>query len=715
MKLVLAINYTQDFVKLSLFNSKDLSLVKSVFSRIPLGLGTERKRIHLAKLIEYLESASKTDFIDELSPNGLISFGNNLSKVSVSGNNVPTFVRELSNSKGGEEKISLLKRRLIINWNLASISFIYGSKKEGGIEHFDLNYNSLVKVPGMIRLFRAYGFDKNDFANFLEAFPLIHKENRLFEFLFFGLLMEEVANRMKRKDKNWFQDIHEIILSGEYVSFHDDLSYLISLVGNSLGLVGIYEVITDKYNFFNSEDINLLKKTGEIANYLYVPTKLRSLEHNLVGDRGKARQKVLLEDEKIRLIEILNRDSLEVMGENKKSIQKVHLKGNLLLIDTRDFDTFHLIPLLERKRVRLEDIFEDWERGLKSIETKSGGGSQLKEVADVVNTDFQRMRFKKNLSFLEPINKETNVKASKGVYLKRGESFGKSQKVLKRKLLDMGGVLKARDEFVNLTNVLEGQNVRKGEVLAKRDVLFGIGRYTLRSPESGKVDLKNLDNGLIGLTVTKENMDAISRVEGTVQRVIPNKGMDMKVQALEVSLLKTTGKDAVGELALDFKKQIDDKILFIKNHIVSISELRKLLQLGIAGIIFESMDYANWLTLRAFLTESKLDVAVGVLIGFGKVEMPEELRRKLISLEKHTIEIDVKKRVMRIFVGGGEKFVIQDQEDLTVKKFESRDAVVSRGMSSWGMNGEIVSILEDSALVQFGKRDVQLTSLYNLE
>ncbi|HEB13714.1 MAG TPA: hypothetical protein ENI13_01905 [candidate division CPR3 bacterium] len=711
----MAINYTQDFVKLSLFNSKDLSLVKSVFSRIPLGLGTERKRIHLAKLIEYLESASKTDFIDELSPNGLISFGNNLSKVSVSGNNVPTFVRELSNSKGGEEKISLLKRRLIINWNLASISFIYGSKKEGGIEHFDLNYNSLVKVPGMIRLFRAYGFDKNDFANFLEAFPLIHKENRLFEFLFFGLLMEEVANRMKRKDKNWFQDIHEIILSGEYVSFHDDLSYLISLVGNSLGLVGIYEVITDKYNFFNSEDINLLKKTGEIANYLYVPTKLRSLEHNLVGDRGKARQKVLLEDEKIRLIEILNRDSLEVMGENKKSIQKVHLKGNLLLIDTRDFDTFHLIPLLERKRVRLEDIFEDWERGLKSIETKSGGGSQLKEVADVVNTDFQRMRFKKNLSFLEPINKETNVKASKGVYLKRGESFGKSQKVLKRKLLDMGGVLKARDEFVNLTNVLEGQNVRKGEVLAKRDVLFGIGRYTLRSPESGKVDLKNLDNGLIGLTVTKENMDAISRVEGTVQRVIPNKGMDMKVQALEVSLLKTTGKDAVGELALDFKKQIDDKILFIKNHIVSISELRKLLQLGIAGIIFESMDYANWLTLRAFLTESKLDVAVGVLIGFGKVEMPEELRRKLISLEKHTIEIDVKKRVMRIFVGGGEKFVIQDQEDLTVKKFESRDAVVSRGMSSWGMNGEIVSILEDSALVQFGKRDVQLTSLYNLE
>ncbi len=693
---------------LTLFSLKDFNPIYSVISRSPfLNEALQAKEALYYSLME-LEKASKVSFMERKSNTKEIYFKDSVEKLTLSGNFIPGSIKDLSFPAVKIEDIGavLTEDRLIINWNLDKIDLIYGGEK-GFIETLELNFEELSKIKGVKKFFQLYQIDEHKFLNFSKAFPLTSRQNYYIESLLYGLILEKLVSRIDTKNKKWRNVISEIILTGEFPFIWQNYTFLISLLGSALGLSQRYEFILDEFNYFNSENLDLIEETAEIVSYIYIPKELRNFKHVLISDEN-ALSDLIIEDNKIRVIEIFDKEFLEVSGIGKSNRTKIDLRGNLLFLDTRDIDYVELINVAASSPERLINQYKDWERGMDV--------KYPTEERKLIDMNLPGFVYESNAIFSHKINSYFDLSVFKGDVIKKGEELGTFKKKSEKVILDLSSPFDIFEDFNEYLTVVEGQLVNRGQEIAVQQNFIGKKTKTILSPSHGKIILKNIENGIVEIDSLLRDLKEVSKISGKISNIIPGKEILIEARAYNVSLFETVGKNVEGEIIFDFEKNdLNGKILFFEENTLSLYNLRKLLQIGLKGIIFESINLENFKKLNDYLLKTELDFAIAVLAGFGELKIRPEMKKKMALFESHPAILDAEDHLLKIYFSGEEKFPTKKEIEIEVGEFRIKQSVVARDFKNWGAHGKILSIEKDDALVQLDEGKVELISLYNLD
>lgn len=690
-----------------MLSMKDFEPVFSTVSRIPFLADDSQSGEIMYFMIRSLEEASKVNILSKKSNPKTICFNKDVECVTLSGKFVPGVIQDLCTSVQEAELESILtESRLIINWDVDRIDIILGGEK-GFVESIEMTYQSLSKFTKIKGFLDFYGIDEVKLLNFQKAFPVASYSNYQVETLLYGLIFEVLTERIDEKEVNWRKAVSDIILTGEFPFVWGNYIYLVSLLGSALGLSKRYEFIIDIFNYFNSESLEYIEETAEAASYIFIPTELQDYKHSLIPIEGVPSD-LVIEKNKIRVIEIYDKEYLEVSSIKNDEKARIDLRGNLLFVDTREIEYSDLLGVAQSSKDQLIDQFNDWERGMK-VEKQD-------ERRKVVDLDISNILYSGKSIFEQKTNKSFTLSVPQKSEVKKGQKIGIYKNKIERQVLDLVSPLDIFEDFHEHVVVIDGQLVEKGQLLAEKEGFFGNKERQLKSPNYGKVLLGNVENGFIELDVLTKNVEGTAEVSGTILKVVPGKGVLYETGEFRTNLFDTVGKSVEGELVFDYEeKDLTNKILFFEEDELSLYNLRQLLQLGLKGIVFESIHYKNIGKLEDFLVKTNLDFAIGVLMGYGKFRMGKDFKKRISRFEGHVARLDVEEKAVKIYFGGENKFSIKGVSLSQTSSFRANKEVVVRSLSSWGKIGKILSIKDRDVLVEFGDGKVELVSLYNLD
>ena len=698
MSLLLHVNYGSQFLILSLFGSKDFELISSVSARYPY-LPSLKEREIFFDLLKTLERKSKHKvLLDQASPSEL-NLKKIVEEVVISGKFIPDFVSELAYSRKKDDVNKYItSERLIINWDFEKIDFIFGGK-DTFVQTFEINWGEISNLKNIEKLLRLFDLHEDKFENFKRSFPAVDEENPFYE-IFYGLILENLTTRLDRQNK-WRDSVNEIVLTGDVISLWRNLDRLVALVASSIAYTGRCSFIIDSYNLFNSERIKLIEQTGEIADYFFVPEKLRHLKHSLIST-DDIETPLVIEVNKVRTIGTEEKEFLKV--ERNKKETKIPLNGNFIIIDTRDFD---YMELLSASTSIVMNTYKSWRRGM---------GLARKHHRVSAGLKFSPFIYNPRDLFRIPISKDFNSSVEKGNSIKRGEKLGEFSKTYETYLFDLASNFDVFEKFRKYVRVINDQLVDKGQVIAERDGGIGSKGLEMISPVHGKVSLTNLDNGIVRIDSLTKNKVISSPVSGEVSAVIPGSEMVITAGSVEFPVFELAGKDTAGEVIFDIEtKNAEGKILFIDEKKISLFNLRKLLQVGTKGIIFESIEKQSWDKIRNFLLETELDFTICILAGFGEATVSEENLKRLKKFEWSFAKFSYDKKTIKFFLESQDKFALKQTDRPQASEFAARMEVRLRDLENWGEIGKIIGIQDDFALVELTGGRVELISLDNLE
>jgi hypothetical protein len=706
MDRLLNINYGNNFLALDLFSNDSYDHISSIIARTPLSLSSLDQNKLILNFLKHFQSLTKEKILDEKATEDLIVFSENIEKVVLSGVKIPEVVDFLDvNLKNEGPEVLVGSKRLIINWGFKRIDFIYGTDSA---VTYPLSYENITRNPAVLRLLNYLRINQGIYEDFEKALPLFLNQDFYLAHIFYGLIIEDIVKLVKRENPGWDNDLNEIILTGEFVSARRDSHELIEIVGSAAGLIGIFEFYLDRFNFFNSTDISVFKETAEIFNYLFVPNSLRKFSHTFIADQAKSRQEVVLDDSRIRLVETSSVDSLEVIVEKHAFKKDVEIKGNYTFIDTRDFDYADLLKEAIKNNAKLTRLLEDWQRGYKGVVKDD------KEI-EISNITFPKFFHTSKGLYRKAIGGELNIQAGVDSLVDANSAIGIYRKKKETFALDMISALGIFDDFYKYVEVIEGQHVNAGDLLAVKKSMLGVNKGQLTSPVAGTVRLSNLEYGFIDIDYEMNDVVEPSLVKGRVSKVIPGKYVEIESSAFRTRPFDVSGLSTHGEFVVDFEgKDLAGKIIFVGSTDFDLVNVRKLIQLGVKGIVFDSLIYEKWHILKDFVNGSHVNLGIAIFQGFNLFREDQALMKILKSLEGSFVSLDPENNIINFFIKVEEKFKLERFEKLYAEKFKVKDIVTLRDYRNWGRKAEIVDIIKDSALVRIDDQ-VQNISLYNME
>lgn len=186
----------------------------------------------------------------------------------------------------------------------------------------------------------------------------------------------------------------------------------------------------------------------------------------------------------------------------------------------------------------------------------------------------------------------------------------------------------------------EGDQVSKGETLARSKGFWGLFRSNLASPISGTVESVSEVSGLIVLRAPSVPVEINAYVDGIVEDILPEEGVIIRTSAAYIQGIFGIGGETAGEICIftedpDEELQIDrlseaykGKIL-VGGALVTADFLRKAVQYGVKAVVtggISDADLADFLgyDLGVAITGSE-DKGITLIVteGFGKIAMAE--------------------------------------------------------------------------------------------
>lgn len=186
----------------------------------------------------------------------------------------------------------------------------------------------------------------------------------------------------------------------------------------------------------------------------------------------------------------------------------------------------------------------------------------------------------------------------------------------------------------------EGDQVSKGETLARSKGFWGLFRSNLASPISGTVESVSEVSGLIVLRAPSVPVEINAYVDGIVEDILPEEGVIIRTSAAYIQGIFGIGGETAGEICIftedpDKELQIErlseaykGKIL-VGGALVTADFLRKAVQYGVKAVVtggISDADLADFLgyDLGVAITGSE-DKGITLIVteGFGKIAMAE--------------------------------------------------------------------------------------------
>ena len=195
-------------------------------------------------------------------------------------------------------------------------------------------------------------------------------------------------------------------------------------------------------------------------------------------------------------------------------------------------------------------------------------------------------------------------------------------------------------DIYDVLTIKEGDDLKKGDMVAETQGLFGFFKSELRSPVSGQVESISDVTGQIVMREEPLPVEVDAYVSGTVSDIIIDEGVVIESDAAYVQGIFGIGGEARGNLEIvsnsrddelrieDINESHSDKII-VGGSFVSIEAYKKALKLNVRGIVvggFNYFDLEEVLGYRlgvAITGTEDLATSLVVTEGYGNIKMSD--------------------------------------------------------------------------------------------
>ena len=264
----------------------------------------------------------------------------------------------------------------------------------------------------------------------------------------------------------------------------------------------------------------------------------------------------------------------------------------------------------------------------------------------------------------------------------------------------------------DVLSVNEGDSVKKGDLIAETQGLFGFFKTSLLSPISGKIESISDVTGQIVIREKPLPVEVDAYVSGIVSEVIKSEGVTIESDAAYVQGIFGIGGEARGDLEIvsgsrdseltieDIKESHAGKII-VGGSFIGIDAYKKALELKVRGIVvggFNYYDLEEVLGYRlgvAITGTENLDTSLVVTEGYGNIKMSERTYNLLKSHDGKFVSIN---GATQIRAG-----VIRPEIVIPLEKSEISD-VISTKVRNLGMEiGSLVRVIRAPFFGKIGK------------
>lgn len=195
-----------------------------------------------------------------------------------------------------------------------------------------------------------------------------------------------------------------------------------------------------------------------------------------------------------------------------------------------------------------------------------------------------------------------------------------------------------------------GDNVAKGELLAKYTPFFGLIKKVVKAPINCTVENISTQTGQVIIRSDPLPVDVNAYIKGTIKKVLPGEGVVIEANAAFVQGIFGIGGEHHGELkkVVDSPSEVltEDKInsdhvgkILIGGSLVTLDAMKKANEIGVKGIVvggIRSADISAFLGYEigvAITGEESISLAIIATEGFGEMDMSERTFNLLNSFD----------------------------------------------------------------------------------
>ena len=198
----------------------------------------------------------------------------------------------------------------------------------------------------------------------------------------------------------------------------------------------------------------------------------------------------------------------------------------------------------------------------------------------------------------------------------------------------------APGDINDVLSVNEGDSVKKGELIAETQGLFGFFKTSLQSPISGTIESISDVTGQIVIRERPLPVEVDAYVSGRVSDIIKDEGVTVESDAAYVQGIFGIGGEARGDLEIvsgsrdseltieDIKESHSGKII-VGGSFIGIDAYKRALELKVRGVVvggFNYYDLEEVLGYRlgvAITGTENLETSLVVTEGYGNIKMSE--------------------------------------------------------------------------------------------
>jgi len=206
-----------------------------------------------------------------------------------------------------------------------------------------------------------------------------------------------------------------------------------------------------------------------------------------------------------------------------------------------------------------------------------------------------------------------------------------------------------------------GEQVKRGEIIARRKTFLGLSQEAVTSPISGTLESVDGNAGVCIVVSPPISVELTAFVAGTVAEVLPNEGAVISAPAVILEGIFGVGGEKYGELKVLAGPDVEiaeshitpnlHGCIIVGGNSISYEAVKKAVRCGVVGIICGSIDdkvlakYVGY-TISLPIT-GKEDIPTTLIIteGFGSLPMAPQTYSKLYSLQGNIASITGKTHI----------------------------------------------------------------------
>ena len=195
-------------------------------------------------------------------------------------------------------------------------------------------------------------------------------------------------------------------------------------------------------------------------------------------------------------------------------------------------------------------------------------------------------------------------------------------------------------DVLEALQVEEGQEVKKGDIIAETSGIFGMFKSSVESPVDGTIESISQSTGRVVVREAPIPVEVDAYVSGVVDEVVENEGIVLKSNAAFIQGIFGIAGEKRGDLLLvssgpgdvltadHFSADMKGKIL-IGGSFLSLDAYKKALSVQVAGIVVGGFNYYDLKAILgynlgvAITGTEKLNTALIVTEGYGSIPMSE--------------------------------------------------------------------------------------------